>query len=238
MSELFFTGATPDEVWPLVKQHHYSKRMPSNIQHCYAVRSAGGIFGDYGEVLAAAVFAYPPTRWSEKVIELIRLVRKPDLSAPLTRLLSFGCQHIRKQGWHLAISFADQQQGHHGGIYQAAGWHYDGRRDRRMDGVLFNGVFKPGRSCNNAFGTQSPEKLRQRFPYALIEPHYDDGKHLYWKPLTVGGKTMAKRLGLARRPYPKPNAARPLDEQAPACASTVQPCGAAPAFLRRVERAA
>ena len=222
------TGANQDEVWPLIRDFHYSRRMPGNIQHVYAVRKPGGFFGDHGEVVAAAVFSIPPTRWSEDVIELTRLVRDPNHPEPLSKLISFSCQWLRKQGWALAVSFADWTQSHHGGIYQASGWNYDGCRDRAMDGVMIDGVFKPGRSCNSAWGTRSPTKLQERFPDKKIEPHFDEGKHLYWKPLRVAGTAKARRLGLTAIPYPKPNAARPADEQVPTCASTVQPRGAAP----------
>jgi hypothetical protein len=34
--------------------------MPSNIQHCYAARRPGGLFGDTGEV-AAAIVVYDPS---------------------------------------------------------------------------------------------------------------------------------------------------------------------------------
>jgi len=226
---LHFTSAEPDEVWPLIRDHHYSGRMPANIQHCYAVRAPGGLFGDFGEVLAAAVFTLPPTRWKEEVIELARLIRRPDYREPLSRLLAFASLRLRINGWPLAVSFADQTQGHHGGIYQAAGWAYDGQRDRAMDGLIIDGQFKPGRSCNSTYGTRSPDKLRAMLPDAAIEPHWDEGKHLYWKQITVAGRSKARRLGLKSIPYPKPkNAARPLDERAPALASFVQPEGAAP----------
>lgn len=225
---MFFTGAEPDEVWPLVRDHHYSRRMPVNIQHCYVARHSGGLFGDNGPVFAAAVFTIPPTRWKEQVIELARLVRDPDCTFPLSQLLSFACTRLRINGWALAVSFADATQGHHGGIYQSAGWKYDGQRDRRMDGILIDGVFKPGRSCNHAFGTRSPKLLQERLPDKKITPHYDEGKHLYWKALTVGGKTKSKRMGLKSMPYPKPNAASPLDERGPPRVSDVQPVVAAP----------
>lgn len=42
-------------------------------------------------------------------------------------------------------------------------------------------------------------------PDSTIEAHFDDGKYLYWRALTVAGKTSAKRLGLKSLPYPKPN---------------------------------
>jgi hypothetical protein len=222
------TGAEPDELWSLIKRFHYSKRMPGNIQHCYAVRAAGGLFGNHGEPLAGAIYSIPGTRWGEELIELTRLVRSPDFAVPLTKLISFSTGWLKRQGWALAVSFADRTQGHHGGIYQAAGWNYDGCRDRAMDGVLIDGVFKPGRSCNSAWGTRSPEKLRQLLPSRHIEPHFDEGKHLYWKPLAVAGKSKAKRLGLKSVPYPKPNAIRPADEPVPTGASAVQPRGIAP----------
>lgn len=210
---IYFTGASSDEVWPLVRDFHYSRRMPGNIQHCYAARESGGLFGDSGEMFAAAIFSIPPTRWNEEVIELTRLVRSEKKAIQLSQLISFACARLRLNGWALAVSFADATQGHHGGIYQAAGWQYDSQRERVMDGLMIDGVFKPGRLCNSLWGTRSPRLLQQRFPEKEIIPHYDDGKHLYWKALTVGGKTKAKRMGLKANPYPKPNAAGPLDER-------------------------
>jgi hypothetical protein len=225
---MFMTGADPDEVWPLVRDFHYSRRMPANIQHAYAVRGSGGLFGDKGEVLAAVVFSIPPTRWSEDVIELSRLIRRPTFDQPLSQLISFACGWLRKQGWALAVSFADRTQNHHGGIYQAAGWNYDGCRDRTMDGILIDGVFKPGRSCNSTWGTRSPTKLSEMLPGRSIEPHFDEGKHLYWKPLRVAGKAKGKRLGLQATAYPKPNATCPVDAPMPIGASAVQPREVAP----------
>jgi len=130
------------------------------------------------------------------------------------------------------VSFADWTERHHGGIYQAAGWQYAGMRERRMDGLIVNGQFKSGRSCNHAWGTRSPERLRAVLPSADIEPHYDEGKHLYWRALTVAGKTRAKRLGLDSLPYPKPdNAACPSDAPAPAGVSQEHPLEAAPSNI-------
>jgi hypothetical protein len=111
----------------------------------------------------------------------------------------------RSEAIDLVVSFADSTQGHHGGIYQASSWEYDGKRGRMMDGILLNGVFVPGRSCNSKWGTRSPEKLRQMMPTADVQPHYDDGKHLYWKSLSRRGDAKARRLGLKAEAYPKPD---------------------------------
>jgi hypothetical protein len=226
--EFFLTGADPDELWPLVRQHHYSRRMPGNIQHCYVIRSPGGLFGDKGEPIAGAIFSIPGTRWTEDLIELTRLVRRPDCDVPMSKLISFSCHWLKIARHPLVISFADRTQGHHGGVYQAAGWQYDGCRDKAMDGLLIDGVFKPGRSCNSAYGTRSPSKLQERFPSKVIEPHFDEGKHLYWKPLMVAGRSKARRLGLKAEPYPKPNAAGSMDEPVPTGASVEHPHAAAP----------
>lgn len=194
-----------DEACALVKRYHYSHRVPSNVQFVGTWHNDGGLFGDAGEAVAACFFTIPPTRWSEDCFELSRLVRTPDSAVSLTGLISRLCKYIKSvRACDLLVSFADATQGHHGGIYQASSWSYDGQRDRNCDGILLDGIFWPGRSCNSRFGTRSPEKLRAMFPDRNIEPHYDEGKHLYWRALTRDGKRKAKRLGLNELPYPKP----------------------------------
>lgn len=194
-----------EEAERLVLLHHYSRRFPSNVQSVVTFHGTGGLFGrpGDGECEAACIFSIPPTRWSEEVWELSRLVRTPTFSVPLTVLIAESVRRVSKN-IDLLVSFADWTQGHHGGIYQAASWNYAGKRDRRMDGIIIGGQFVPGRSCNSIWGTQSPERLREKMPMATIEPHYDEGKHLYWKATRKVGRKKAERLGLERLPYPKP----------------------------------
>lgn len=191
------------EAIDLVKRYHYSRRAPGNVQLVCTGHENGGLFGDFGRAVAALFFSIPPTRWSEDVWELSRLVRD-DEARNLTGLIAFATKVAKKRGSDLLVSFADKTQGHHGGIYQAASWNYAGGRERRMDGVMIEGVFYPGRSCNNRWGTQSPSKLSEILGQP-VDPHYDEGKHLYWKPLGNRGKAKAARLGLQTLPYPKPN---------------------------------
>lgn len=192
----------------LVMTHHYSKRIPANVQMVGTFHLAGGLFGDFGAAVAAVFFSIPPTRWSVDVWELSRLVRDDACTVPLTSLIAHACKRIKQDGLQdLLVSFADSTQGHHGGIYQACSWNYHGKRDKRMDGVVIDGVFVPGRSCNSIYGTQSPDKLRQMMPHKDIQPHYDEGKHLYWRAINRRGERKAKEVGLSREPYPKPDAA-------------------------------
>lgn len=200
---LHFRSNQWDDACALVEKHHYSRRVPANVQFVGSLHKDGGLFGDSGEIVAACFFSIPPTRWSEPVLELSRLVRANDV-VPLTKLISFCVKVLKKRGECLLVSFADKTQSHHGGIYQAASWLYSGARERRMDGVLVDGVFVPGRSANSKWGTQSIQKLVEMGIHA--EPHYDEGKHLYFKPLGPKGFQQAERLGLRHQPYPKPDA--------------------------------
>ena len=200
---LHFLCGEKNEVVPLVMRYHYSKMVPSNIQFVGTLHLSGGLFGDRGEAVAAAVFSIPPTRWSEDVLELSRLVRVPEYKPPLTFLISMCCKKLKSHGWDLIVSFADNTQGHEGIVYRASNWNYHGKRERRMDGLIINGVFVPGRTCNSLYGTRSPSKLKKIKPHLLIQPHYDEGKFLYWKPLGRIGEKKAGRLGLCKNNYPK-----------------------------------
>jgi hypothetical protein len=62
---------------------------------------------------------------------------------------------------------------------------------------IFARGFKPPRDGTLA----ATQKIS---PTSTVEPHFDAGKYLYWRALSVAGKTSAKRLGLKSLPYPKP----------------------------------
>lgn len=200
---MHFHDGRYDDACELVVRYHYSKRVPSNVQHVGTWHTDGGLFGDAGEIVAACFLSIPPTRWSENVLELSRLVRRDDAKIQITGLISQTARFAASKGTDLLVSFADEAHGHHGGVYQAASWNYDGQRESKMDGIVMDGQFIPGRSCNNRFGTQSPAKLAEMFPGRMVVAHYDLGKHLYWRALNKDGHRKAKRLGLCKNAYPK-----------------------------------
>jgi hypothetical protein len=127
--ELHLRTGRKAEADNLVTLFHYSKRPPSNVQQVVTWHEDGGLFGGDGIAVAACYFSIPPTRWSEDVFELSRLVRRPDCNQPLTILISEACNLVKSK-IDLVISFADWTQKHHGGIYQAASWKYAGARDK------------------------------------------------------------------------------------------------------------
>ena len=197
------------EARDLVEAFHYSGRWPGNVQCVGTWHEPGGLFGDSGPIVAACVFSIPPTRWSESVLELSRLCRRDDVRPALSGLISATANWVKKkQAADLLVSFADATQSHHGGIYQACSWDYDGKRDRCMDGLIVNGEFVAGRSANSRWGTRSPARLAERIgAHHEIIPHYDAGKYLYWRALTKEGRRRAARLGLNSIAYPKPRVA-------------------------------
>ena len=73
-----------DEAWDPVTAYHYSGRVPSSVKCVGTWHEDGGLFGDEGRAVAACFFSLPPTRWSEEVWELSRLVRRENSSEPLT----------------------------------------------------------------------------------------------------------------------------------------------------------
>ena len=214
-SSLHFRTGRRQEAEGMVLTYHYSRRVPSNVQMVGSLHLDGGLFGGDGPMVAAAFWTFPPTRWSEEVIELARLVRGDD-RVPLTFLLSRCVKELKRQGHDLLVSFADRTQGHEGYVYRASNWNYAGCRERRMDGLIVDGAFIGGRACNHKFGSRSPEKVRQMFPHKTIEPHYDEGKHCYWLALGKRGEAKAARLGLTHNaeltgaPLGAPGARRPV----------------------------
>lgn len=198
-----FRVLSPKVIDDLVLTHHYSQRLPSAVTLVY-----GDI--DYGPprvVHACAMFSMATGRWPEPLWELTRLVRLPDYSLPLTKLIAKALGHVRENKLvDLIVSFADFEEDHHGGIYQASSWLYDGMRSDRLDGFNIDGVFVPARTCNAVYGTSSETDLPSLLSKdgKTCEPHYDQGKHCYWKAISKEGMRKALRLGLQSKAYPKP----------------------------------
>lgn len=193
----------------MILKHHYSQRLPVSVQLCY-----GDISYTPRLVHSCCIFSTPNGRWQEDCWELTRLVRLPNYDIPLTKLVGKAVGYIRSKRYiDLLISFADLEEDHHGGIYQACSWVYDGMRDSRLDGFNIEGEFWTARKCNHVFGTSSETELQDRpeLQGKAVEPHYDQGKHLYWKALTKQGMQRAIRLGLNSLHYPKPMLRDTLD---------------------------
>lgn len=200
-----------DDAHALVLRYHYSHRKAGKIKLVATAHDPGGLFGDLGPAAAACFFSLTYGVWGGKhgeypnLLELTRLVRRDDVTISLSGLVSFGVKWLKRLRLaDLIISYADIQQGHHGGIYQAASWNYHGRREPKVEGFVVDGNFVPRRTVWS----------RSRFAETLqsddFEDKWDQGKHLYWKPLTRIGVKLAIELGMLRNFYPRPQ--RPAED--------------------------
>jgi hypothetical protein len=135
----------------------------------------------------------------DQACELVRIALTRHLSS-VSRIISQSMRFLRRQneGLRLIVSYADPKQGHHGGIYQAGNWIYQGRSQAQR-ALLINGVFAHKRSAHVKYGTASPEKITaktgMRVEWAPIE-----WKHIYLMPLD---DEMRARIAPLAKPYPK-----------------------------------
>ena len=111
------------------------------------------------------------------------------------KFLKIKCPQLR-----LIVSYADKDQNHHGGIYQATNWIYDGlKNENTMGAFIVNGKKTHPKSIHSKGIKQNIEQVRKHLdPNAKI--FYTKGKHRYLMPLD---KEMRQRLLSLAKPYPK-----------------------------------
>lgn len=118
-------------------------------------------------------------------------------------------------------SFADERCGKFGAVYQAAGFRYFGEHTAtfwELDGVVYH----------NSLMTRNPELSKSA---AVIQGGRDRARSYdlrQFRYLYFMAPRFAKGVKLKERPFPKPNAACPLDEPGPPGVSEAHPLDAAP----------
>lgn len=141
--------------------------------------------------------------------ELVRVALSSSHAAPVTRIVAISLRLLRTlyRGMRLVISFADPDQGHHGGIYQGGGWLYAGMTDA-ADEYVVNGRRMHGRALRMTRSTHRlghlPATNVLEWCRKAIDPNAykvpGSRKHRYLMPLD---DDMRKRIEPLRRPYPK-----------------------------------
>jgi hypothetical protein len=180
---------------------HYSRRMPSSKLARIGVWENGRFVGAvvFG-VGATPNIARPYGLEATQVCELVRVaLRKHE--TPVSRVLRIAVQMMKRQysRLRLIVSFADTGQGHHGGIYQAAGWIYTGSEAYHAFRVL--GEIVHPRTLHDRYGRggQSIPWLRQNVD-RKAERLKTAAKHKYVLPLDP---EIRDRVLLLSKPYPK-----------------------------------
>jgi len=194
---VIMTGATWDEVWPIVRDHHYLHRRTADPMFCFACRDPGGLLGDTGPVRAAMVLTSPANRYfGARSVELARLVREPDVTIPMSKFIGWVMRWL-KANTDLAycLSYADTGAGHHGGVYQAANFTYvattNGNVQYRNPET---GQVVSGRAYD-----------QRRSAYQNWERLKTSQKFLYVFPLSERRDKLLNRFGWQALPYPKPH---------------------------------
>lgn len=128
----------------------------------------------------------------EQGCELVRVALREHKTA-VSKILTIAVKFLAKAnpGLRLIVSFADPEQGHHGGIYQACGWFYCGK-SAASDEYIYMGKRWQGRSFRNRF------KGMERHPDVTVVK--GSSKHRYLMPLDAD---MRKQISALAQPYPK-----------------------------------
>lgn len=131
-----------------------------------------------------------------QVCELVRIALR-DHVTPVSQITTQTIKMVKSDnpGMRLIVSFADQRQGHHGGIYQAMNWIYVGRGQGTFE-FFHNGKWKHNREITSgAFG-----KGRKILDYSSLPKRESPGKHKYLYPLD---RAMRRQIEPLAKPYPK-----------------------------------
>ena len=184
------------------KAFHYSHSMPCPP----TVRL--GVFED-GMFIGAVVFARGANKsigspYGLQPIEVAELARVAlrEHETPVSRIISVAVKLLRRHcpGLRLIVSFADPEQGHHGGVYQAAGWSYLGETAASQIYVDPHGRRWHPRMVSTTGLKRVYGELRKVVRTADCRSETVAGKHRYALPLD---DAMRERLARLARPYPK-----------------------------------
>lgn len=183
-----------------VEHWHYSRKMPKSKLAKIgvwenAVFVGAVVFGVGANNHSASAVGLQVT----EVCELVRVALNKH-QTPVSKIVSVAVKMIRREfgALRLILSYADPEQGHHGGIYQAMGWLYAGTSTPQRE-LLVEGRFMHKRVASLRYGTASPERIKQmtghRVEYGPVQ-----WKHTYYLPLD---DAMRKQIAPLAKPYPK-----------------------------------
>lgn len=155
----------------------------------------GGMFKPYGlmQVEGAELVRVALGRHATPVSRIVRIALK---------FLARCCPGVR-----LVISFADPEQGHAGGIYQAGGWLYAGMTEP-ADEYIVKGVRMHGRALRSTRSTHRLKNVSADNVFDWVRKVIDpkarkiagSSKHRYLMPLDDAMRAQILPLS---KPYPK-----------------------------------
>lgn len=174
-----------------VEKWHYSKFLPAGKIIKIGVWESnvfiGAVIYSWG---ANNHIGSPYGLKQTEVCELVRVALSKHIS-PVSRIVAETIKKIRMQspGLRLIVSYADPEQGHNGGIYQAMNWQYAGHSQAQRFALRPDGTILHKRTAHSLFGTVVGLQ-KSKFLW----------KHKYLYPLD---RAMRKQIAPLAKPYPK-----------------------------------
>lgn len=136
-----------------------------------------------------------------EVCELTRVALAVH-ETPVSRMMAIALRMVmqKEKGLRLCVSFADTNEGHHGGIYQAGGWVYSGEsistpKFRTASGKVLHQRQTSKTGIKPQYG--KPRRVPKQSECVLIP---QKNKHRYLMPLDAEMRAQIEPL---RKPYPK-----------------------------------
>jgi hypothetical protein len=175
-----------------VSRWHYSKCLPTARSVKFGVWEQEKFIGVviFGDGVSPSLGTGYGLEQRE-VSELTR-VALGDHQATVSKILSVTVRFLRKEnpGLKLLVSYADPDRSHHGGIYQASNWIYQGQR--AIVQTWFRGKWRNDTTVQRAVSGQ-----RDKFMHRKTQ-----GKHKYVLAL-CRDKALLAEIEKRREPYPK-----------------------------------
>jgi len=179
---------------------HYSKRIPKSKLVKVGVweneKFIGCVIFSYG---STPQIGKPYRLKMTEICELTRIALTKH-KAPVSKIMAIAIRMLKKHcpGLRLIVSYADLDQDHHGGIYQATNWLYAGKT--KPDCYLkVRGVIEHRKSVYDRYGCQGLDWIKRNVD-PKAERIADAGKHKYLMPLD---RTMSEMIKVLAKPYPK-----------------------------------
>jgi hypothetical protein len=204
-SDLRIDWATYEAAKFACQNWHYSRCMPVGKMVKIGVWEndlfIGVVLFSYGASPPFFIWAKNVLGCSKcEIVELTRVALR-EHNTPVSKIIAIALKMLQKHCPKLrcVVSFADCDQNHHGGIYQAGNWLFAGTNCiGERCGFLINGKKMHPRSLGAKGYEQSLRGAKMLDPKAVELK--TKGKNKYLMPLD---DEMRKRIEPLRKPYPK-----------------------------------
>ncbi len=179
------------------KNWHYSKCLPSSLQKRVAIGA-----WENNNFIGVVVFGHganpnigtPYNLTINQCVELTRIALKNEHITPVSKIVKVALVFLKKSQpkLKLIVSYADQAQGHHGGIYQAGNWIYVGSM-KGVSSLKYKGKIWHAKALRTSYPNLSHSSPD-------VEKIKTGDKHKYLMPLD---NEMRAKIAPLAKPYPK-----------------------------------